>query len=257
MNRFELRSINWDGIIFFAAVLFIWEVSAIFADSYSFPKATDVAVTMWRDSDVLLAESLATLRRTMVGFFIALVVTLPLGILIGRISLLADIIEPLIEFLRPLPPIAMIPISMMVLGIGDAAKLVVVIYGASFPILINTVDAVRVQDPMQSRVARSLRLTTFERMVFVDLPSAMPRIVAGIRLSITVALLLAIVSEMILSTDGLGDYLSRAHSSFNMTKVVSAILAIAVLSVLVTVTTNRISYWIIAWHHRRVAGAGN
>jgi NitT/TauT family transport system permease protein len=160
-----------------------------------------------------------------------------------------DLVEPVVELLRPLPPIAVILVSMIFLGIGDAAKIAVVAYGASFPILINAIDAVRSLHPMLSHVARSLRLTRAERMRLVDLPAALPRIAAGIRLSITVSLLLAIVSEMLLSTNGLGAFLVRSQESFRIDDVLAALLLIVLVALLVNLTTEAVERKLLAWHH--------
>lgn len=256
MIRERLAQVNWDGIIFFAVVFAVWEIAAMLMDVYYFPRASAVAVDMWNERGVLVIEALHTLRRAAQGFLIALAIALPLGLLIGRIPLLADMFEPLTEFLRPLPPIAIIPLAMMLLGIGDAAKLVVIVFGAAFPILINTIDAVRVQDPVRTWAARSLRLSTFETMVLVDLPAALPRIVAGVRIAVGVSLLLAVVSEMILSTDGLGDYVRKAQTAYSMARVTGGIVVIALLSIMVSAVTNAISRRVTGWHISRSAAAG-
>lgn len=248
--------INWPGILLILAIILVWEIWAQIADSFFFPKASAVAMTMVTDWAEIVEATLDTLRRAAIGFLIALVTMLPLGIVLGRVRVLGEIVEPVLEFFRPLPPIAVVPLAMMVMGIGDAAKLVVIVWGASFPIVINTIDAVKVQDPMQARLARSLRLTTFERMTLIDLPAALPRIFAGVRLGITVALLLTVVSEIIVSTNGLGDYLRLAQSDFSMTRVMTAIVVIAIVSVIVNGATNWASRHLLDWHYRRSALAG-
>lgn len=247
---------NVPGFVFLAFVIIVWEVSSQYADSYSFPKASDVAMTFYEDWRNLLEATLITLRRAAIGFLIALTIMLPLGIILGRVRMLGDLVEPVIEFLRPLPPIAIVPLAMMLLGIGDAAKLTVVVFGASFPILINAIEAVKVQDPMQARVGRSLRLSTFERMWLIDFPAALPRIFAGIRLAITVSVLLTVVSEIILSSDGLGDYLNEAQSGFDMAMVLTALVTIAIVSLIVNWMTNRVSRKVLDWHFRR-SGIGS
>ncbi|MBV7380613.1 ABC transporter permease [Maritimibacter dapengensis] len=256
MDKLINGRINWPGIIFILLIIMVWEIWAQIADSFYFPKASAVAMTMVEDWANLWAATLDTLRRAAIGFVIALVTMLPLGIVLGRIRMLGEIVEPVLEFFRPLPPIAVVPLAIMLLGIGDAAKLVVVVWGASFPIVINTIDAVKVQDPMQARLARSLRLTTWERMTLIDLPAALPRIFAGIKLGITVALLLTVVSEIIVSTNGLGDYLRVAQSDFSMTRVMTAIIVIAILSVIVNGATNWANKRLLDWHYRRSALAG-
>jgi ABC-type nitrate/sulfonate/bicarbonate transport system permease component len=256
MDRFINGRINWPGIIFILLILVVWEVWAMIADSFYFPRASAVAMTIVEDWSNLWAATLDTLRRAAIGFLIALVTMLPLGIVLGRVRVLGEIVEPVLEFFRPLPPIAVVPLAIMLLGIGDAAKLVVVVWGASFPIVINTIDAVKVQDPMQARLARSLRLTTWERMTMIDLPAALPRIFAGIKLGITVALLLTVVSEIIVSTNGLGDYLRIAQSDFSMTRVMTALIVIAIVSVIVNGATNWANRRLLDWHYRRSELAG-
>lgn len=244
-----IHRINLPGTLFLVALAGLWQLAALLDRSPTFPSFATVVGTLIGDRGVLLSELGHTLLRAASGFGLALGAMLPLGILLGRVRTLGDIVEPVIELVRPLPPIAIIPVWMIFLGIGDAAKIAVVAYGASFPILINSIDAVRSLHPMMSHVARSLRLTRAERMRFVDLPAALPRIVAGIRLSITVSLLLAVVAEMLLSTDGLGAFLVRSQESFRIDDVLAALLLIVLVALLVNLTTEVIQRKLLSWHH--------
>jgi NitT/TauT family transport system permease protein len=244
-----IRRLNVPGMLFLVALAGLWQLAAFLERSPTFPSFTTVVAALIGDRGVLLEELGHTLLRAAAGFGLALVTMLPFGILVGRIRALGDIVEPVVELVRPLPPIAVIPVWMIFLGIGDAAKIAVVAYGASFPILINAIDAVRSLHPMLSHVARSLRLTRAERMRLVDLPAAMPRIVAGIRVSITVSLLLAIVAEMLLSTNGLGAFLVRSQESFRIDDALAALLLIVLVALLVNLTTEAIERKLLAWHH--------
>lgn len=246
-----LQRINIPGMVFLAFVICVWEIGAQSAGSIAFPTASAVGNVLINDWQNLFEASVVTLKRAGIGFAIALVVMLPIGIILGRVRVLGELIEPVLDFMRPLPPIAVVPLVMMLLGIGDSAKLTVVVYGASFPILINALEAVKVQDPMQTRLGRSLGLSTLERMVLIDLPAAMPRIFAGIRLSITVSVLLTIVAELMLSTDGLGDYLQVAQSDFDMAAVVAALVVVAIVALSVNALTNFFSRRMLDWHFRR------
>jgi len=243
------RGVNLPGTLFLVALAGLWQLAAFLVDSPTFPSFATVVGTLIGDLGVLLNELGHTLLRASVGFGLALGTMLPLGIFLGRVRILGDIIEPVIELVRPLPPIALIPVWMIFLGIGDAAKIAVVAYGASFPILINAIDAVRSLHPMLSHVARSLRLTRAERMRFVDLPAALPRIAAGIRLSIAVSLLLAVVAEMLLSTDGLGAFLVRSQESFRIDDVLATLLLIVLVSLVANLATEAIQRKLLAWHH--------
>lgn len=245
---------NVPGTLLILGLLVAWEIGAIIVDdNFLFPRASDVAAVLFTDWREIAVAIGYTLRRAAIGFSIALLIMLPLGVILGRIRLLGDLFVPIIELIRPLPPIAIVPLAMMLLGIGDEAKLVVIVFGASFPIIINAIDAVRAQDPMQARLAKSLRLTTIERMALVDLPAALPRIVAGVRLSIVVSVLLTVVTELLISTNGIGDYLRLAQSDFDMTRVMAAIIVIAIVSLVVNLTTNWVVRHLLDWNFRRSA----
>lgn len=243
-----MRHLNLPGILFLTALAIAWQVAATMASSPSFPSLIAVVSALSVDRATLIAELGHTLLRAVSGFAIALVTMLPLGILLGRVRTLGDLVEPVIELVRPLPPIAVVPVSMIFLGIGDTAKIAVVVYGASFPILINTIDAVRSLDPMLSHVTRSLRLTRLERMRLVDFPAALPRVITGIRLSIALSLLLAVVAEMLLSTNGLGAFLMRAQESFRIAQVLAALLLISLVALLINLGAQAIERKALAWH---------
>lgn len=246
-----IARLNLPGILFLAVLAGLWQAAAVLVHSPTFPGFATVVGALIADRGPLLSALGYTLLRAGAGFALALVTMLPLGVLLGRIRVLGEIVEPVVELVRPLPPIAIIPVSMIFLGIGDAAKIAVVAYGASFPILINAIDAVRSLDPMLSHVARSLRLGRAERMRSVDLPAALPRIVAGTRLSLAVSLLLAVVAEMLLSTNGLGAFLVRAQESFRIGDVLAALLLIVLVALLVNFATALIERRVLGWHQAR------
>lgn len=246
-----MRRLNLPGLLFLVALAALWQAGAAAAASPSFPSFLAVLGALIANRAELVMQLGHTLLRAGAGFTIALTTMLPLGIVLGRVRTLGDLIEPVIELVRPLPPIAIIPVSMIFLGIGDTAKIAVVAYGASFPILINAIDAVRSLDPMLSHVARSLRLTRLERMGLVDFPAALPRIVTGIRLSVAISLLLAVVAEMLLSTDGLGAFLMRAQESFQIARALAALLVIVLVALVMNLGTQAVERKALAWHDAR------
>jgi ABC-type nitrate/sulfonate/bicarbonate transport system permease component len=247
-----IRRLNVPGMLFLVALAGLWQLAAFLERSPIFPSFATVVSALIGHRGVLLDELGHTLLRAAAGFGLALGTMLPLGILLGRVRALGDIVEPVVELVRPLPPIAVVPVWMIFLGIGDAAKIAVVAYGASFPILINAIDAVRSLHPMLSHLARSLRLTRAERMRLIDLPAALPRIVAGIRLSVALSLLLAVVAEMLLSTNGLGAFLVRSQESFRIDDVLASLLLIVLVTLLVNLTAEAIERKLLAWHHASV-----
>lgn len=249
MNR-----LNIPGIAFLVAIALVWQVAATAMGSPTFPPFTKVVATFFTQRGELFDEMLHTLLRAVSGFAIAFVTMLPLGIILGRVRILGEMFDPVIELVRPLPAIAVVPVSMIFFGIGDTAKIAVVVYGAAFPILINAIDAVRSLDPMMSHVARSLHLTRFERKAYLDFPATLPRIVTGIRLSIALSILLSVVAEMLLSTDGIGAYLVRAQESFRLAEALAALVLTALIAVLANMALELVERRALAWHHARVRG---
>lgn len=246
-----IRHINISGLAFLAALAVLWQIAAQALASPNVPTFTATMEALFGDLSYLLLQALITLKRAGVGFAISVVVFVPLGIFLGRIRPVGALAEPVIEFLRPLPPIAVVPLAMMFLGTGDEAKLAIVVFGAAFPILLNTLDAVKEQDPVMARVARSLRLTPWERMALIDLPAALPRIAAGIRLSALVSILLTVVAELLLSTDGLGSHLLNTQYSYNVAATMATLIVVALLGAGVNALTNLVLHRLLRWHFAR------
>ena len=249
------RGINLPGIAFLAALAGVWQAAAMAMGSRGFPGFLDVARVLIVDAPTIGGALAITLGRAFAGFAIALIIALPSGIVLGRVRKLRELAEPVIELIRPLPAIAVIPVGMIFFGIGSAAKIAVVVYGAAFPILINAMEAVSGAHPMLETVARSFGLSRVAIMAEIDLPAALPQIVAGIRISLALSVLLAVVSEMILSSDGLGTYLVRAQQNFELSRVLAALLVIALTALAINAALLTVERRLLAWHHARAGAA--
>ncbi len=152
------KHFDWPPLVLIALLLGAWEFLPRLTGSVNFPPLTAVVLAMTTNAPEITSHVLQTLRRASIGFTLAVVTMAPLGIVIGRSRMLASIFEPVIDLVRPLPPIAIIPVVMLFAGIGDGAKISVITYAAAFPILIHAIDGVRGIHPMYATVARALRL---------------------------------------------------------------------------------------------------
>jgi ABC-type nitrate/sulfonate/bicarbonate transport system permease component len=246
-----LQRINWPGLVFMAALLLAWEISARAIGSPSYPGFAAVVQALAADLPAFASEIGVTLARTAAGFALALVTMLPLGVFIGRTPKIGQYLEPVIDLLRPLPPLAIVPVAMLFAGTGSAAKISVIFYSASFPLLINAIDATRSTHPMLVNVGRSIGLTRLEIMRHIDLPAALPQIMAGVRLSVALSLLISVSSEMLLSTDGVGNYLMRAQEQFQIAGGLAAIVLIALVSLVINTVVRHVEQRLLAWHHAR------
>lgn len=245
------KTFNLPGTLLLLALVCAWEAWARAVNSPNFPTFLAVLGVLGSEMGVLLRQTGITLGRAAGGFALALATMLPLGIYLGRTPRVAQFFEPVIDLLRPLPSLAIVPVVMLFAGIGTAAKISVVFYGAAFPILINTIDATRATHPLLLHVGRSLGLSRAEIMRTIDLPSALPQIMAGVRLSVAIALLISVSSEMLLSTDGMGNFLVRAQESFRIADGLAGLLVVALASLAVNVGVLRIERHLLAWHHQR------
>lgn len=245
------KHLNLPGTGFLLFLIALWEVASRAIDSPSFPGVGLVLAALQEDLQTLALQIGITVARAAAGFALALTVMLPLGIFIGRTPRIAHHVEPLIDLLRPLPPLAIVPVAMLFAGTGSLAKIMVVFYSASFPLIIHCIDATRATHPLLVHVGRSIGLTRAEIMRQIDLPAALPQIMAGVRLSIALAVLVSVSSEMLLSTDGVGNYLMRAQEQFRIAHGLAAITAIALVSLAINTLVQRIERRLLAWHHAR------
>lgn len=247
-----MKRFNGPGFLFLIVLAVLWQAFARHAASPNFPGFLQVIAALMQDRATVAIEMGHTLVRAGIGFLIALLIMLPLGILLGRVRVLGDLVEPVIEFIRPLPPIAVVPVAMIFFGTGDTAKIFVVVWSASFPILINAMEAVQGAHPMLSNVARSLRLSRAETMWHIDLPAALPQIMAGVRLAVAISILIAVVAEMLLSTNGIGMYLAQAQERFEIANGLAGLLVIALVALAINYAVLAIERKALRWHHQRL-----
>ncbi len=177
----------------------------------------------------LATHALASLRRFAEGYVLASVLAVGAGLVLGLSRRLHALVEPLIELLRPMPSVAIIPVAILFLGIGDQMKIAVTVYACSWPILLNTIDGVRSVDRVLVSTAATFRLTPWQRFWKVMLPAASPQIVTGLRVSLAIALVLVTTSEMVVSNDGLGYYVLDLQRSFRMAEMYAAVVALGLI----------------------------
>ena len=231
-------------------VLAVWHLIALGHDTPLFPGPWQTAQAIVNNFPTIATEVGNTLRRAFTAFGLSVLIMVPFGIACGRIRRLGMIVDPVLEFLVTIPPPAIIPIVMLLAGVGDIAKIAVISYAMVPNILINTIETVRQAPPMLERVGRSLRLTRVEMMAMIDLPAAMPGIVTGLRLAVTASMLVTITSEMLLSTNGIGSFVQRSQESFQVSAGLAGIIAIAIMGLAVNIALRQVEQRLLFWHYR-------
>jgi NitT/TauT family transport system permease protein len=184
--------------------------------------------------------SVASLFRVTVGFYLAILVAVPLGILLGRIQRVNRFVNPVIQFLRPVSPLAWIPFAMLWFGIGDRPALFIIFIGSVFPLLLSTIKASASIHPMYFQVAANLQLGLLETLRFLILPAVLPQIVLALRVSLGVAWLVVVAAEMIAVKSGLGYLVIDARNALRMDHVVVAILTIGAIGLVLDSIMTRL-----------------
>lgn len=177
----------------------------------------------------LLRHVTASLLRVLEGFVIALAAAVPLGIAMGVSRVVRGVLEPLLELLRPIPPIALIPLAILWFGIEELSKVLIIAYGAFFPILLNTMAGFREVDPVQVRAAQALGAKRHHIFRDVVLRSAFPFIVVGARVGMGMAFIVLVAAELIASSAGLGFLISDARYNFRTDQMFLGMAMIGVL----------------------------
>jgi ABC-type nitrate/sulfonate/bicarbonate transport system permease component len=200
-------------------------------------------------SQAFIDDVLPSLSRLALGIVASIVAGVAAGTVIGLVGWLRDLVEPLLEFFRAIPPPVLIPVVMLMLGITDTMKVVVIVSGAIWPILLNTIEGVRATDSVMTETADSFQITWWERLWFLVLPAASPRIMTGVRQGLSVALILMVISEMFASSSGLGYRIAYFQRNYLIAEMWSGILLLGLVGVLLAVVFGLVERRILRWYH--------
>lgn len=241
-----------SGVLLLAGLLLLWEwlaraglVYTVYMPPVSRILGTLVELILSGELPAALAVSLG---RGAVGYGLAVLMGVPLGVAIGFYRRAFHLFEPLIELLRPMPPPAVIPMAILFLGIGNEMKVFIIAFACFFPILVNTAHGVRSVEPVLLATARTFGLNDGQTLRAVVVPSAAPAIAAGLRISLAIALILVVIAEMVAGNNGVGFLILDAQRAFRVAEMYAGIFALAIVGY----TLNRLFVWAesraLAWH---------
>jgi ABC-type nitrate/sulfonate/bicarbonate transport system permease component len=248
------------------ALALAWQAATVSKRSIFFPPVTEIlseARRSWLSGPATAAfltpafrsDLLPSLERLLAGWLLAAVAGIALGTAIALVRNLADYLDPMVEFLRSLPPPALIPPFLVVLGIGSGMKVVLIAVGVVWPILLNTIDGVRTVDPTLLDTGRAFRVGRLRRLTMIVLPAAAPKIFAGLRLALSLSLILMVISEMVAASAGIGFQIVQAQRSFAITQMWAGILLLGVLGYALNSGLLLVERRALAWH-RGARGMG-
>ena len=221
------------ALVFAAAVIGLWQVAAdarlISPVFFPTPTRTFAALQAMAERGDLWRPMAATALRMFYGWVLASLAGVLLGAAIARSGGARAYLEPLLEFLRPLPASAIIPPAILFLGLTSKMAVVVISFGALWPVLLGAYHGFRSVDPQLAEMAAAMRMGSVAFLWKVALPSALPDIFAGVRVSLAIALILAVVTEMQSAQPGLGFNILMAQRSFRSAELYAGIIVLGVL----------------------------
>lgn len=222
-------------------VLFIlaWEIAAILIDNaYILPRVENVFVvflTPFADlygSGSIVENGLVSIYRVSLGFIIACIIAVPLGIILGRYQFLEDFSDGLIQILRPIPPMAWVPLSLAWFGIGITSILFIIVIGCIFPILVNTIDGVKRVKKSWVETARIYQANERQVLTKVMIPAAGPAIWSGLRVGFGIAWMSVVAAEMLPGTvSGLGYLIMYTYNWGQVQMVIAGMIAIGIIGI--------------------------
>lgn len=232
-------------------LLLIWGIWGTLAPARFFPgpvRIFEAFVSTWV-GPAFFDDILPSLGRLAFGALLSIAVGIVAGLVIGLTRWLSDLLEPMLEFFRAIPPPVLIPIVAVLLGPTDTMKVTVIVAGALWPVLLNTIDGVRGTDSVMTETARSFALTPAERIAFLVLPAASPRIMAGVRQALSIALILMVISEMFYSSSGLGYRIVYFQRNYLIAEMWSGIVLLGLIGVLLAVVFGVVERRVLRWYH--------
>jgi len=202
----------------------------------------------WIFSGEMIHDAYASMYRVVVGFLLGAALALPLGLMMGANERVYKLFNPLIQVFRPIPPIAFIPLSILWFGLGNPPAIFLIVIGAFFPILMNTIAGVRHVDGIYIRAARSLGASQTTMFLRVMLPAATPYILSGARIGVGTAFIVVIVAEMIAVNNGLGYRILEAREFFWSDKIIAGMFTIGLLGLAIDSGMNLLNNYLLKWH---------
>ncbi|MFF0513034.1 ABC transporter permease [Streptomyces sp. NPDC004250] len=200
-------------------------------------------------------DVLPSVLRLAAGFALAAVGGVAVGTLVGSRRRVRAVCEPVLEFLRAVPPPVLVPVIMLFAGIGDTMKIVVIAAGCVWPVLLNTVEGVRAVDAVMAETARCYGVTGVARLRHVVLRAASPQIFAGLRQALSIGIILMVISEMFAASNGLGFTIVQFQRSFAIPGMWTGILLLGLLGFVLSILFQLVERRALGWYHGLRAAA--
>jgi ABC-type nitrate/sulfonate/bicarbonate transport system permease component len=256
MKHLRDAVVRWGALV---VLIGMWQLFAVRAHALFFPPPSAIAaqlVALWLSgppnhfflTPAVAHDVVPSLVRIALGWAIAAITGVAAGIVVGRSKVISRLVNPVLQFLRSTPGPALIPVFLVMLGTGSTMRVALIAFGSVWPVLLNTIDGVQSVDVVQLETARAFGLPLGARLRHVVLPAAMPRIFAGLRIALSLAIILMVVSEFVASTDGLGHAIFAAENAYLLPDMWAGIVLVGILGCGLNALFVAIDYRALFWY---------
>ena len=249
-----------------SVVLFVlcWQAASMlnvrrpFMNPILFPSPLAMARAAYQESveGILWRDIAASLARVFEGFAIGALVAIPLGCATGYFRRLDDWVDPIVEMFRPIPPLALLPLFIIWLGIGEVSKVLLIAFSTFFPIFLNTMEGVRATDPIHVRAALSLGANRWQIFANVIVRAALPNIIVGLRLGFALGFFVLVAAELIAADSGLGYRIQESRNFFLVDRMFVGAAVIGVLGFTFNLVLRRLEDLLLRWRATIVQAHG-
>ena len=232
------------------ALLGLWAAWSAGSETFYYPPLTEIFETFGETwvFERVGSDVVPSLLRLAAGYALAVAVAILAGIPLGLNATARRAAAPIVEFLRAIPPPALLPLAIVVIGVGNSMKVLIIAFVCLWPVLLNTIDGIRGIDPTLTETTRVFGVRGLTRLRLVVLPAAGPQIFAGMRTSLSLAVIMMVISEMVASTNGIGFFVLQSQRSFAIPEMWSGILLLGILGYVLNVLFALVERRVLAWH---------
>jgi len=232
IKRFVYDTRLLGGLLLFVLIL-LWEIFPRYGILYAryFPPFSTVMGSLFEGilSTEILKHAAISISRAFRGYFLAILIGVTLGTLTGTIRWLSDLLEITVEFLRPMPSVALVPIAILLFGTSDNYNISIITFGCTWPIFVNTYEGTKSVDTQWIETARVYGASRLDLLRKVIVPAALPYIVSGLRISLGTSIIIVTVTEMLASYKGLGFFIMETYNAYQIPQMYAGIVTIGIV----------------------------
>ena len=236
--------------LFLLLLIAAWDLSIrlFHIPAYQVPTPRDVVIVLWENWPELLQQAWPTTYATLMGFLLSALFGIPVAMLIAGSKTVESYVYPLLVFSQSIPKVAIAPLFVVWFGFGIFPKIISAFLLGFFPVVVSAVQGFKSVDPDMVDLARAMQGSRFHVFCAVNLPHAMPAIFSGLKVSVTLAVVGAVVGEFVGSNSGIGYVLQRSIGTFDLPTMFAALVILALMGVVLFWIVDRIERLVIPWH---------